>query len=130
MADQSARSTPRYERLEAWRAAHQLALKIYIVTPSLPKSEQFGLGAQMRRSAVSISCNIVEGSMRPGTAEYRRFVGIALASFAELRYQVRLCAELELIPEQVIRELTTLIDQAGRLTWGLFRGLGGSRRRR
>ena len=63
--------------------------------------------------------------MRPGKLEYRRFVGIAAGSFNELRYQIRLCEELGYLPSERVEELRTAVDHAGRLVWGLYRGLGG-----
>jgi len=120
-------SSPRFEKLEAWRASHQLALCVYQSTKAMPSSERYGLTAQMRCAAVSIASNIVEGSMRPGKQEFRRFLGIALGSFNELRYQVRLCEELGYLPPEGIAELTSAVDHAGRLVWGLFRSLGGAR---
>jgi four helix bundle protein len=123
----SAASSPRFEKLEAWQASHRLALCVYQATKLMPAEERFGLTAQMRRAAVSIASNIVEGSMRPGKQEFRRFLGIAIASFNELRYQIRLCEELGYMQPEGIAALTAAVDRAGRLVWGLFRSLGGVR---
>ena len=120
-------SSPRFERLEAWQASHQLALCVYQITKVMPPEERFGLTAQMRRAAVSIASNIVEGSMRPGKQEFRRFLGIAIGSFNELRYQIRLCEELGYVPPEDVATLKIAVDHAGRLVWGLFRSLGGAR---
>ena len=120
-------SSPRFEKLEAWKASHQLALCVYQATELMPPDERFGLTSQMRRAAVSIASNIVEGSMRPGKQEFRRFLGIAMASFNELRYQIRLCEELGYLPPEGIAALVAAVDHAGRLVWGLFRSLGGVR---
>lgn len=121
----SAASSPRFEKLEAWKASHQLTLCVYQVTKLMPQGERFGLTSQMRRAAVSIASNIVEGSMRHGKQEYRRFVGMAVGSFNELRYQIRLCEELGYLPAESVQEPRTAVDHAGRLVWGLYRGLGG-----
>lgn len=123
----TAASCPRFEKLEAWQASHQLALCVYQSTKLMPPDERFGLTAQMRRAAVSIASNIVEGSMRSGKEDYRRFVGLSAASFNELRYQFRLCEELGYLPVECVAELQSAADRAGRLVWGLYRGLGGVR---
>ena len=46
--------------LEVWKTAHQLTLAVYKVTQNYPKSEQFGLRSQVRRSAFSVPTNIIE----------------------------------------------------------------------
>lgn len=54
----------------------------------------FGLSAPLRRAAVSIASNIVEGSARSSQSEYIHFLNIAHASVHEVGYQVRLAARL------------------------------------
>jgi len=78
-----------YERLEAWRRAHTLALEVFAATDLWPKTERYGLTAQTRRAALSISTNIAEGSAKRGGREFGRFLDIALGSLAELRYLLR-----------------------------------------
>ena len=76
----------------------------------------------MRRAAVSIPSNIVEGNARRTTADYLRFLYIALGSACELRYLTELSEELELVSgdawpqlkEQcaaVVRQLESLIQR-------------------
>ena len=50
-----------FEYLLVWKKAHGYVLEIYRLTAQFPKSEIFGLTAQMRRAAVSIPANIAEG---------------------------------------------------------------------
>jgi hypothetical protein len=54
----------RFEKLEAWQLAIELARRVYSATSHFPDAERFGLTSQMRRAAVSISSNIAEGSGR------------------------------------------------------------------
>ena len=65
------------EGLDVFKLAHRLALRTYSVTKNFPKGETFSLVDQMRRAAISVGMNLIEGAMRLGTKEYRQFVGIA-----------------------------------------------------
>ena len=46
-----------YKELIVYQKAYKLALESYKATKDFPKEEIYGLVSQMRRSAVSISCN-------------------------------------------------------------------------
>ena len=61
-------------------------MEIYRLTASFPRSEQFGLTAQIRRASVSVPTNIAEGSKRRTRQEYARFLNIAEGSLAEVEY--------------------------------------------
>jgi four helix bundle protein len=84
-----------FKDLEVWRKSMQLVKKVYHLTRQFPKSEQYGLTSQIRRSAVSIPSNIAEGHARIGIKEYQHFISIALGSSAELETQIILGQELE-----------------------------------
>jgi four helix bundle protein len=51
-----------YERLDAWKLAHELVLETYQISNPFPSSERFGLTRQLRRAAFSVAANIAEGS--------------------------------------------------------------------
>jgi four helix bundle protein len=76
--------------LRVFTQAEELALLVYRLARSLPSFEQFGLGQQMRRAAVSIGSNIAEGCGRGSGREFSRFLSIALGSAMELEFQLRL----------------------------------------
>jgi four helix bundle protein len=116
-------ATPPYERLEAWKACHELGLVIYRSTRKWPVSERFGLIQQARRAATSAAANLVEGSARRGTREFRRFVEIALGSLAELEYLILLARDASLIVEEEWSLLHGFVRRAGQLTGGLHRSL-------
>jgi len=86
-----------FKDLEVWQKSILLVKKVYLLTHQFPKSEQFGLTSQIRRSAVSIPSNIAEGHARIGIKEYRHFISIALGSSAELETQIIIGLELEYI---------------------------------
>ncbi|MCX5909865.1 MAG: four helix bundle protein, partial [Deltaproteobacteria bacterium] len=53
-----------YKDLVVYQKAYQFSLEIYRVTKNYPPGELYGLVSQMRRSAISIPCNIAEGYRR------------------------------------------------------------------
>jgi four helix bundle protein len=53
-----------HTKLRAFQLADHVALAVYKGTRSFPKEEAFGLTSQLRRAAVSIASNIVEGAAR------------------------------------------------------------------
>ena len=109
-----------YERFDAWRAAHHLALELYRATDTWPRSERFGLTVQVRRAALSVPTNIAEGAAKRGAREFRRFLDIALGSLAELSYLLRFSRDYALLTEESWLTLEAHRDRAGRLTWGLY----------
>jgi four helix bundle protein len=112
-----------YERLEAWRACHELFLETYRATQRLPKSELYGLTSQMRRAAFSAAANVAEGSAKRGPREFRRFLDITLGSLAEISYAIVAVRDLALVSDSECELLDTLRRKAGRLTWGLDRSV-------
>lgn len=110
-------------KLIAWQKAHELVLKIYEVTNDFPKDEQFGLTSQIRRAAVSIPSNIVEGKARSSKAEYKRFLIIARGSLEEAKYQILLTKDLNYIDENKYKEVLKIAMDTGRLLAGLIKSL-------
>jgi len=107
-------------KLVVWQKSHKLVLKIYDITKEFPKDELFGLTSQLRRAAVSIPSNIVEGKARGSKVEYRRFLFIARGSLEEVKYQLLLAKDLHYIDEQKYKGMITLSQEVGRLLNGLI----------
>ena len=80
--------------LRIWHEGMALVRDSYGLTASWPKSELFGLTAQVRRTAVSIPCNLAEGRGRGTNAEMARFAQIALGSVYELDTLLQIAGEL------------------------------------
>src|SRR4051794_15022488 len=80
---------PPYERLEAWKMAHNLALHVYEITDHWPVQERYVLTAQLRRAVLSVPANIAEGSAKRGPREFRRYLDISLGSLSEVSYLLR-----------------------------------------
>jgi four helix bundle protein len=101
-----------FRDVEIWQKSHNLVLKIYKMTRDFPRYELFGLTSQIRRSAVSIPANIVEGFKRKGSADKVRFYNISQASLEETRYYLMLANDLEYAnTENLMRD----IDEIARM---------------
>lgn len=110
-------------KLRAFELADQLALEIYKCTKSFPKEEMFGLTSQIRRAAVSVPSNIVEGCAKSSQADYSRFLEIAYGSVCEVEYQLSLADRLGYLDSQSAKETASLASETGRVLNGLLRSL-------
>lgn len=116
-----------YEDLKVWKKAHALVLLVYKFTKSFPVEERYGLVSQIRRAAVSIPANIVEGHKRKSTKEYAHFVNIAGASLAEVKYFILLSRDLSYLSENDYGLAFEHSEEIGKMLHGLYLAL--SRRR-
>jgi four helix bundle protein len=83
-----------FRDLLIWRKAHEFVLAVYRFTAGFPKHEVYGLCSQLRRAAVSIAANIVEGFRKRGRADKVRFMNTAEGSIEECRYYLILAQDL------------------------------------
>jgi four helix bundle protein len=106
-----------HRQLVAFVKARQVALDVYRATANFPREEQFGLTSQLRRSAVSVPSNLVEGCARQSEKDFLRFVDMALGSARELEFQLELAQELGFLGEN--KGLVGLSQEVARLLAGL-----------
>jgi four helix bundle protein len=83
-----------FRDLLVWQKAHQFVLGVYQLTTAFLRQETFGLSLQMRRAAVSVAANIVEGFAKRSKPEKARFLNMAEASLEESRYYLILTEDL------------------------------------
>jgi len=95
----------RFRDIQAWQKAHRLALEVYRITGSYPKTEMFGLTSQMRRASVSITSNIAEGCGRKSGKELARFMLISIGSASELENLLLLSRDLQLLDGALFAQL-------------------------
>ena len=109
--------------IKAWQLADDLVARLYQVTQAFPVDERYGLTAQMRRAAVSVAANIVEGSSRRSRNEYLQFLSIAKASLSELSYYLHLCHRLGYLSASQFEELDERSEETARTLYGLIQSV-------
>lgn len=113
----------RFERLEVWQKSMQLAGEVYRATSSFPDHERFGLTSQIRRSAISISSNIAEGSGRTSDSEFARYLEIAYGSLMEVVSQAYLARQENYLDEAKFQQMYKAADELGRMLSGFRKTL-------
>jgi len=84
-------------KLKVFHVADELVVEVYRLTRGFPLEERYGLHAQLRRAAVSVPTNIVEGCARNSQKDYLHFIDVAIASASEVRYLLGLTARLGIL---------------------------------
>jgi four helix bundle protein len=114
-----------HTKLRAFELADEVAVLVYQVTARFPKEEIFGLTSQIRRAAVSVPSNIVEGCARDSEADYLRFLTIAFGSLRELHYQLSLAKRLGYFQNADSLLLEPKLVEAEKVLNSLIRALRG-----
>ena len=112
-----------HTKLRAFALADEVVLLIYQATRKFPKEETYGLTSQMRRAAVSVPSNIVEGCARESQAEYHRFLEIAFGSLRERHYQLGLSKRLGYSDEYDISNCESKIVETEKVLGALLRSM-------
>lgn len=110
-----------HRTLIAFELADQLALIVYRESRHFPREEMFNLTSQMRKAAVSVPSNIVEGCARHTELGYLRFLDTAYGSTRELEYQISLAIRLGYLPES--NESMPTCEETGRVIHGLIESM-------
>jgi four helix bundle protein len=97
--------------------ADELAHLVYKVTKKFPKEELYGLTSQLRRAALSVPLNIVEGFARKGSRDYRQFLYIAYGSLKETKYLLNFAYKEQYLKEKEYREALSLGEEIGKMLW-------------
>jgi len=108
-----------YHRLIVWQKAKELVFLVYKYSDNFPRAEEFGLKSQLRRAAVSVVLNIVEGHRRRSTKEFLRFIDIAWSSLTEVEAILEIALELGYLKD---RDFELLEDNRAEIAY-LLNGL-------
>jgi four helix bundle protein len=118
-----------FEDLQAWRLGMNLVVEIYRQTQSWPKTELYGLTAQIRRASTSIPSNIAEGKGRSSDKELLKFLDYARGSVHEVQTQIMIACRLDYLSATDALRLGNQAAEVGRVLNGLIRSIATLRSR-
>jgi four helix bundle protein len=112
---------PGYVSLVAWQRADDLFVRLHrLASKNFPVEERYELSAQLRRAALSVPTNIVEGSARYHRRETLHFLRIASGSLQEVGYLIHVARRLEYISGGSADDLTQEIRRVAAPLSGLI----------
>ena len=107
-----------WKDLLIWQRAHELVLKVYMITKSFPDEERFCLTQQIRRSVISVAANIVEGKSKKTNKEFCAYLYNSRGSLEETRYHLLIAKDLGYIrqsdyeiAEKLMTEVSYLLNK-------------------
>ncbi len=112
-----------FRDLDVWNLSIKFVKNIYLITNRFPISEQYGMTAQLRRSAISIPSNIAEGQGRNSFKEFRQFLSFALGSLAEIETQLIISKKINYLGDDELIPLINDLDVIRKMVKALARCL-------
>jgi four helix bundle protein len=119
----------RFTQIKTWERSHAFVLAIYQESKTFPHHELFGITSQLRRAAVSVPCNIAEGSKRRSRPDFARFLNLAESSLAEVEALLMLCRDLGYVEPSRVRRFLADADAIARMTSQLRRAVESAEHR-
>jgi four helix bundle protein len=89
-----------FEKLDAWKLAKELVIRIYKLTSQFSAEEKFGLISKMRSASISICSNLAEGCGRSTPKDQGGFYNKAYSSLIELLHQLLISCDLNWLNEE------------------------------
>ncbi len=100
--------------------ADKIAKKIFKLALDFPPKYQYSIGEQLRRSALSIILNIVEGGARKSKKEKRQLINISFSSLKETKYLLHFSKEFNLLGERDFNEIISEINELAKILYGIL----------
>ena len=91
---------------------------VYKITRDFPKEELYGVTSQIRRAAISVVLNYIEGYARGGKKVYRNFLEISYGSLKEVKYLLHFSLVENYLSKDDYETVIKIADEIGAMLWG------------
>ena len=108
-----------FEKLRAYQEARRMVTYIYRLLNTYPDVERYAICAQMRRSAVSVTSNIAEGTSRSTLKDKIHFIEISYGSLMEVYSQLQVSLDLGYISQEAYEEAKRYVTSVAQPLSGL-----------
>ncbi len=113
-----------FTEMPVWQKAHKLAIEVFKLTIGLPRSEDYGLTSQIRRSSNSAPANIAEGFGRKTIKDKAHFYTIARGTSFETQNHLLYGNNAGYFENEITKQLfdkySDLIFELNKLLTALF----------
>ena len=111
------------EDLNVFNRSYELALEIHKKSLDFPDYEKFATSSQIRRASKGICANITEGFAKNhnSSAEFKRFLSIAIGSSEEMKLWLRFCKDLNYIKEDEFQKWYNEYSEITKMLHGLIK---------
>ncbi len=99
---------------------HRYVKYVYRVTKSFPRDELYGVTSQLRRAALSVILNYIEGYARrkgENCRVYKNFLETSYGSLKESKYLVYFLYTENYLTQEYYDKLIKLADDIGGMLW-------------
>ena len=114
----------KYKSMTVWQRSHDLVITTLKETDKAYHPRSRPLFDQLRRAAISVESNVVEGYALGTSPLFRRHLRIAIGSAAETESLIRTATEMEYLPEACTKRIDGLLDEILALLFTMVRRLG------
>ncbi|OIO53021.1 hypothetical protein AUJ46_06390 [Candidatus Peregrinibacteria bacterium CG1_02_54_53] len=94
---------------------------VYRCTKTFPKEELYGVTSQLRRAALSIILNYIEGYARCRDKIHRNFLEISYGSLKESKYLLHFSLVENYLQQADYERAMKLAEEIGAMLWGMLR---------
>jgi len=106
------------------RLIDNYAYEVYLCSKKFPHDEIFGITSQLRRSALSVALNYIEGFSRSSKKAHKVFLETSFGSLKESLYLLGFSHRIGYLDKNTYDKLTSVGNEIGAMLWGILRKMG------